>query len=199
MKLALPANGMRPWALMLIPLLLALPACGGGSDEPAPTSQQLRPDLQQAIAELEANVGFRPVVPAYLPEGLDPTPETVYSRTDTEQTAIISFFPEEDTQAQPAPPAVLEITEDPSEGLACPLCPGGDLKEFQLKGQAALEEEGGIAEEDLVYYVLYFISGDVLVTLNAEWDVPADSGLTSPTDEMKQELVRVAESMLVQS
>jgi len=192
------AHGMGRWALAFTALLLALVACGD-SDSPTPDQQQQRPDLQQAIDKLEAQVGFRPVAPTYLPEGLDPTPETAHSRTETEQTAIIAFFPEEDNQAQPPPPAVLEITEDPAEGRTCPLCPGGDLKEFDLKGQPALAEEGALTEEKLVYFVLYFIVGDVLVTLNAEWDVPEGSALDNPTDDMKQQLVRVAESMLAQA
>ncbi len=195
----MPALGMGRWALAFPALLLALVACGDSeSPNPAPVQQQ-RPDIQRAIDELEASVGFRPVAPTYLPDGMDSTPETAFSRTETEQTAIIAFFPQEDNQAQPPPPAVLEITEDPAAGRTCPLCPGGDLKEFDLKGEPALVEEGAIVEENLVYYVLYFIAGDVLVTLNAEWNAPQGSGLTSPTDEMKQQLVRVAESMLAQT
>lgn len=186
--------------LVLSAVLLAAFACGGSNDgSPAPSAPTVQhsEEVQRAIDELEGKVGFRPVAPTYLPAGLDPAPETTYVRDETQQTAILAFFPSDDQQATPTTPAVLDITEDPATSLQCPLCPSEGLTELEVGGAPALAEEGE-ADEGVVFYVLYFIAGEVLVTLNGEWDAPEGSGLTAPTAEMKQELVRVAESMVAQ-
>jgi len=192
---------MRTAPGLVVPaMLLAVIGCGGsdsGSPAPSPPVVEHRPEVQEAIDDLEGKVGFRPVAPTYLPDGIDPTPETAHVRDETQQTAILAFFPLDDQQATPAAPAVLEITEDPATSLECPLCPGEGFTELEVGGEPALAEEGE-ADEGVVYYVLYFIAGDVLVTLNGEWDVPEGAALASPTAEMKQELVRVAESMVAQ-
>jgi hypothetical protein len=186
------------FVFLLSAALCGLIACGGSnSNAPAPSDVQHPPEVQQAIDELEEQVGFRPLGPTYLPQGIHPKPETAHVRDETQQTAILAFFPEADYQEQPAPPVVLEITEDPATRLECPLCPGQGFTELDISGEPALAEEGE-ASEGVVYYALYFIAGDVLVTLNAEWDAPAGSETVTPTDEMKQELMRVAESMLAQ-
>ena len=189
------------WLPPLLGLLLALIACGGsnGGTGADPTSTiQHRAEVQQAINDLEGKVGFRPLAPTYFPAGIEPIPETAHVRDETQQTAILAFFPLSDQQTTPVPPAILEITEDPAARFDCPLCPGEGFTELELGGEPALAEEGELGEEG-VYYVLYFVAGDVFVTLNAEWDVPYGSGLVNPTTEMKQELVRVAESMLAQT
>jgi hypothetical protein len=178
--------------------LAGLVACGGSNgDASVPSDAQHVPEVQQAIDDLEEKAGFRPLAPTYLPEGMDPTPETAHVRDETQQTAILAFFPEADYQEQPAPPSVLEITEDPAASFECPLCPGEGFSELEVAGEPALAEEGE-AGEGAVYYVLYFVAGDLLVTLNAEWEAPEGSGLVTPTAEMKAELARVAESMLAQ-
>ncbi len=187
--------------LLLTLMLLTLAGCGGSDSGGAPTGRpavQYPPEVQQAIDELEGQVGFRPVAPTYLPGGMDPAPETVHVRNETQQTAIISFFPLVDPPATPATPTIVEITEDPATGVNCPLCPSEGFTEIEVGGKPALAEEGSLPEENLVYYVLHFVVGDLLVVVNAEWDVPEGSGLESPTTEMKQELVLVAESMLAQ-
>ena len=195
-------NRSYPWALVLLVLLASI-ACGGSDPESTPSpsapSAAHGPEVQQAIDELEGNAGFRPILPTYLPDGLNPVPETTHVRDESQQTAIIAYFALPDSQAAEAPPEVLEITEDPAKNFDCPLCPGeGGFTELELGDKPALAEEGE-ASEGVVYYVLYFVAGDVLVTLNGEWDVPDGSGLANPTAEMKQELVRVAESMLAQA
>jgi hypothetical protein len=200
MKLIRQARVTCRWILPPT-LCLALLACGGGSGPgnratEVPTIQH-GPAVQEAIDELEENVGFRPLAPTYLPAGIDPTPETAHVRDESQQTAILAFFPLADYQEAPAPPTVLDITEDPATRFECPLCPGEGFTELELSGEPALAEEGELID-GVVYYVLYFVAGDVLVTLNAEWDVPDGSGLVNPTTEMKQELVRVADSILVQ-
>jgi hypothetical protein len=197
---ALPRLDGNVRVLLLSSALAALIACGGSNGgAPAPSASTARhgPEAQQAIDELEDQVGFRPLAPTYLPEGMDPTPETAHVRDETQQTAILAFFPVADYQEQPAPPSVLEITEDPAVRFECPLCPGEGFRELELAGEPALAEEGE-AGEGVVYYALYFVAGDLLVTLNAEWDVPEGSGLLSPSADMKEELARVAESMLAQ-
>ena len=199
---ALPRRVESHIAVLLSSAALAgLIACGGsngGAPAPSVSTAQHSPELKQTIDELEEQVGFRPLAPTYLPEGIDPTPETAHVRDETQQTAILAFFPAAEYQETPAPPSVLEITEDPATSFECPLCPGEGFSELDLAGEPALAEEGE-AGEGAVYYVLYFVAGDVLVTLNAEWAVPEGSGLVSPTAEMKEELARVAESILAQA
>ncbi len=189
--------------VLLLPLLLlTLAGCGGSDSGSVATggagAVQHPPEVQQAIDELEGQVGFRPIAPTYFPEGMDSAPETVHVRSETQQTAIISFFPLFDTPATAATPTIVEITGDPASGANCPLCPSEGFTELEISGESALAEEGSLPEEGLVYYVLHFVVGDLLLVLNAEWNIPEGSGLTNPTAEMKQELVLVAESMLAQ-
>jgi hypothetical protein len=200
MRELLPRYGR---VLVVSVVLLASIACGDADPEntPAPSAPSVehRPEVQQAIDELEVNAGFRPLLPTYLPDGLNPTPETAHVRDESQQTAIIAYFALPDSQPAEAPPAVLEITEDPAKNFECPLCPGeAGFTPLELGGEPALAEEGE-ASAGVVYYVLYFVAGDVFVTLNAEWDAPEGSELVNPTAEMKQELVRVAESIIVQA
>src|SRR6266545_5003301 len=150
--------------VLLLPLLLlTLAGCGGSDSGSVATggagAVQHPPEVQQAIDELEGQVGFRPTAPT---------------------------------------PTIVEITEDPASGANCPLCPSEGFTELEISGESALAEEGSLPEEGLVYYVLHFVVGDLLLVLNAEWNIPEGSGLTNPTTEMKQELVLVAESMLAQ-
>ncbi len=200
MRATLTPYRARALVFLLPLLLLTLARCGGSDSGTAPTSRppvQHQLEVQQAIDELEGQVGFRPVAPTYLPDGIDPAPETAHVRNETQQTAIISFFPLDENPAGTTL-NVLELTEDPVGDAQCPLCPSEGFTTLELSGEQALAEEGVLPEEDLVYYVLHFIAGDLLVILNAEWVIPAGTDMSGPTVDMKQEVARVAESILSQ-
>src|SRR5687767_284843 len=90
-------NRSYRWVLVVPLLLLASIACGGSDPEntPAPSGPSVEhpPEVQEAIDELEGNAGFRPLLQTYLPDGVNPTPETAHVRDESQQTAIIAYFP----------------------------------------------------------------------------------------------------------
>jgi hypothetical protein len=129
----------------------------------------------------------------------------------------ISFQEDETSRVEGLTPRKILITEQPLAGLPCPLClsegeegsacvdgepldkrtPLANSSEsiycLELTDADAIGAETEVGE-DKVWHSIVFPLGETWVRLIAEWDVSSspDGRLT---DSMKQELIRVANSM----
>ena len=143
---------------------------------------------------LEQELGFSLAVPTYLPWEVEWLPNTHYVNDALRRTAYITFVPKGEPGAGRAIPIILELVEDPAESVECPLCEEPGFDRIELRGQPALASEGP-SGRDTTAYTLYFVAGETFVTLSADWamgDLPAGQ----LTDEQRDDVVRVAESML---
>jgi hypothetical protein len=138
-------------------------------------------------------LGFEVVLPDYLPAGLDPDPEVHVITPDALNPAVlVSFSAKDEDDGQLL---LVDIISEPLAFIDCPLCPDEGQTSTTVHGGPAVAEEGQfLTGDDSVGYGLTFAVGEVLVQLTADWFVK-DPNVTTPTAEMKDELLRIAESM----
>lgn len=170
-------------------------ACSESPREPdsLPGAEQF--ELMNAIERAEEDVGFALIRPMYLPEGLDWQPEIHYA--NDKLTVIMRFFPtpgDTSVNGDPSAPTLLELDvvqeHDPSGTFNI----GGELETLDLGDETVQVQEFQLGE-DAVGFHIHFRVGDVFVTVSAFWEV-APPGPLEVSDEMKRELIAVAESMI---
>lgn len=198
------ASANRPMALgSALGALFLMISCSGSSAWTGALetlSDEQRNQFLNVAEELENRVGFRIILPRYLPAGMDWLPDTHYINDHLQREASLTFFPRSDYRDTSDMPVLvlLDISEQYDPGRkSCPPCPGDadfGFEELRLDGDLAAAEEVRSGER-MVGYSLSFRAGDVLIRASFDWEV-AETAAVKVTDEMQQEARRVAESML---
>jgi hypothetical protein len=167
---------------------------GGNSAQPAGKSANEWQDRvrQEAAEQAEAyGIDLDVLLPEHLPQGLNPDADVFVITPEAVNPALIVSFAAQTERAGQM--LWLEITTEPLGYLECPLCPDEGQVSTSVRGSQAVAEELEF-RDDSVGYSLQFAVGDVFIDLTANWPVRGGSN-TAPTDDMKEELLGVAESM----
>ncbi len=203
MRSRLVARGIITAALLVVALL---PLACGGSDAPGSAPSNLTDEqmarLEDFADSVEADGDLRPALPAYVPPGLDPSPEI----TDkSKQHIVFAFLPAKDESSEKtAVPLFLEIGQQ-FDPLDLPLLCGDeassedflrsdpDLECVKVGGRPA-DLETTEQPDDIVDYDIGFELDELDIHMHLPWKRGPDA--TRETEEqMKEELLRVAESM----
>lgn len=202
------ARGLISAALLVVLLSLA---CGGSSTPgraPSNLTAEQRARLQDFAESVEADGDLRPVLPNYLPSGLDPLPEIIDS-SKNHIALQFSSTPDESSE-KTAVPLYLEITrvfEPMSRPFFCGDGPNLDvsnLEDYDLGGRdlKCVHLDGRPAElqytehgDGTVQYSISFELDDLDIYVSFVWKRGQDASRESE-EQMKKETLRVAVSMI---
>jgi hypothetical protein len=147
------------------------------------------------VDELSATAGFKFLQPTYLPSGTDWLPGTDY--VPELRQATLTFYPDEAVTSG-RDRLLIHISEifDPDEGI-CPPCGSRDSPDFERGRLGATEIlfDSGEIRGGVELLTIYFREDDIRVAATFEWR-REPSATPASTDELKEEALRVVQSML---
>jgi hypothetical protein len=193
------------FAVISSALVLVFSGCQEGTS--TPDSGRLSDDeLRKVIAKLEKlepKAGFSPIPATYVPADLPRLPNADLLEHDSMRTVIL-MYPRPEGRSDPKESALLQglsIWEEYpqefrscSQQLAVPTDPGYLCEDLRLNNHEVVQRTLPVADDELSHS-LHFRIGDVVATLDFTWKF-VDTLPAEPTEEMREEAIRVAESML---
>jgi hypothetical protein len=179
--------------LLLLALAAALSAAGlvimvatRGGDGETDNWLTLRDKLLNDLAPQQEDLEFDIIVPSYLPVG---TMELANGLVDDDRLDIF-FQIAPDKMAPPDQQAFIQIAEEASTQR--PLEP----VDFVMIDGRRVGIERNVGPADQVWVSLWATWNSVAVTVNVSWTADRTQETIVLTDEMKQEAVKVFDSML---
>jgi hypothetical protein len=160
-----------------------LVACGTSSDRSKVADVQLEDRIRYA----ESLVGFRIVLPDYLPPNTQPLPAISVKPPDSVE---LQFYPREDTGNSEAASPALFLTE--SSGEFDPPPPGTPGVRVVKVDGTSVTYQSGITGKTTVFLAAFWHDGGLSWEALFQWQ----SAESAPTSEMEDQATRVIESLV---
>jgi hypothetical protein len=149
--------------------------------------------LQERIDELEQDVGFRPLVPRVLPEGLNPVPDIDSQRRGE---AVLIYYAESlSTQNAPESLFVFQASvERAARGLNCPDFTDLDVDVIERDGLRMTSEVSVTSDDTLTHFIKLRANG-LCITQQLHWTAIGGAA-ASPESRILEQGLAIAESYM---
>jgi hypothetical protein len=198
-----PAGLVAVWLALGSAVMLLGFACSPSAAPASNLTGEQKARLRELADGIERGGNLRPVLPDYLPRGLDPFP-TVLSKFEARVWLVFGSARAHDNTTAPVP-VELEVTEELDPGApprGCSADPPLEDSALDELGIECVRLDGQVADlevieqgEGVVDYVLTFDLRDINTFMVLTWQAGAQ-----PSEEehaaMRRETLRVAESMI---